>query len=392
MSLKKLAFFVLLALFSAIAIGVWSEPMPYEDKLIHLQAEQKLGGIDRRILEQPLEVQAILLDYLGDGEFDPKTASGQLVMKAAIALAKYPTPTQEILQLYGSQPEFRALLREYGECVIPVIKYFLDNDLYSLTAMNTVGNVVETVKQKAVDLWNSVTGNAPPPAAQPVPPPVKTEYGPLERGWYAIHSIQNDGHKFLGQFTLDKDSTAHWIQTDRMVSGIGSFFTGGVGNLERKYELDEAINGGDVFFAAVDAIPFVAAVKLLKVGKVAAATGKELSLVGKTRVFGARLIPRSPLLKSLGVTGAKLAIAYVVVTHPGLINSVLGEIAKSLGINPMIFQFACWFIFISVALYPFSWILKILAKTVVTGLAWLEKSRRRNAGEVKSGAENAIPA
>ena len=391
MSLKKLALFVLLALFSAIAIGYRSEPMPYADKLIHIQAEQKLGAIDRGILDQPLEVQAMLLDYLGDGEFDPKTAGGQLVMKAWIALAKYPASASEILQLYGSQPEFRALLREYGECVIPVIKFFLVNDLYSLKAMNTVGNAVATAKQTAADLWNKVTGSTPPPTAQPARSPVKTEYGPMERGWYAIHSIQSDGHKFLAQFALDKENTAHWNQTDRTVSAVGSFFTGGVSNLEKKYELDEAIRGRDVFFAAVDIIPFVAAVKLLKVGKLAAATGKELSLVSKTRVFGARLIPKSPFLKSLGAVGATLATGYVLVSHPGLINSILGEIAKGFGVNPMMFQIACWFIFISFALYPFSWLLKILAKSVFTGLSWLEKSRKGSAAAVKSGARSVVP-
>jgi hypothetical protein len=388
MSLKKLAFFVLLALFSAIAICYWSEPMLYADKLIQIQAEQKLGAVNRGILDQPPDVQAMLLDYLGDGEFDPKTAAGQLVIKAWIALEKYPTSAREILQLYGSQPEFQAVLREYGENVIPVIKFFVVNHLYSLTAMNTAGKTVATVKQTAADLWNKVTGSAPPPTVQPARPPVKTEYGPMERGWYAIHSIQSGGHRFLAQFELDKENTAHWNQTDRAVSAVGSFFTGGVSNLEKKYELDEAISGRDVFFAAVDIIPFVAAVKLLKVGKVVAATGKELSLVSKTRVFGARLIPRSRFLKSLGGVGAKLAVVYVLVNHPGLINSILGEIANILGVNPMIFQIACWFTLISIALYPLSWILKILAKSVYTGILWLEKSRKGRPSAVTPGTRS----
>ncbi len=390
MSLKKLAVFVLLALFSAIAIGYWTERMPYADKLIHIQAEQKLGAIDHGLLNQPLEVQAMLLDYLGDGEFDLKTASGQLVIKAWIALEKYPAPAHEILQLYGSQPEFQSILREYGESIIPVIKFFLVNDLLSVKTINMVGKGVNKVKKVLVNVWNNVTGSTPPPTGQPTPPLQKAEFGPLERGWYAIHSIQNDGHKFLGQFAL-KDGTAHWNQTDRTVSAIGSFFTSGVSDLEKKYELDEAIKGSDVFFAAVDVIPFVAAVKLLKVGKVAAATGKELSLIGKTRVFGARLIPKNSYLKSFGRVGAILATGYVLFSHPGLINSILGEIAKSLGLNPMMFQFAFWFIFISFALYPFTWLLKILAKSVFFGFSWLEKSRKRSAMAVRPGAESVNP-
>ena len=384
MNMKKLAFFVMFALFSAVAIGYWAEPMPYAEKLIQLQAEAKLGVVDRNILAQPLETQAMLLDYLGDGEFDPKTPSGRLVIKAWIALAKYPEPTREILQLYGSQPEFRDILREYGETIIPVIKYFLLNDLYSLKVRNTVDELVDDVKKKAGDLWDKVTGNVPPQTAQPSPSMVKTEYGPTERGWYAIHSIKNGGHNFLGQFTLDKNDTAHWIQTVRVVSAVGTFFTSGVSNIETKLELDEAISGGDVFFAALDVVPFVAAVKLLRVGKAAAATGKELSLVGKTRVFGARLIPKSPFLKSLGGIGVRLATAYVIVMNPGLINSILGEIANALGINPTLFQFAVWFLFISIALYPFSWILKILGKSIHTGLSWLDHSQKGSASAIKA--------
>ena len=245
------------------------------------------------------------------------------------------------------------------------------------TATKQVGGAVTAVKQGAKHLWDKVRGISPVPASvpaqtpAPAPPPtaqpVKAEFGPTERGWYAINSIKNDGHKFLGQFALDATNVA-----------------------QRKYELDEKIGGSDVFFAAIDVIPFVAAVKLLKAGKVVAATGKELSLVSKTRLFAARLIPKSPLLKAMGKYGVMLATGYVVLTHPALLNSVFAELAELLGLNPVLVQFLGWFLLITVALYPFSWLLKSMARIVIVGFSWLERSKKQSLVSVGPSGPKAI--
>lgn len=384
--MRKLLFVVLVAFLGAAAIGYWSTSLPYSEKLIRIQAEQKLGRIDKRILDEPLEVQALLMDYAGDGEPDLKKGRSDLVLKAWVALLKYPAQSREVLQLYGTAPEFQAILREHGETVIPVIKYFLVNDVASLrvikrldevvvAVIDGVGDAMAVARKALGDLWDKWKGNAPAaPTPLPAPQPVQAEYGPTERGWYAIKSIKNNGHKFLGQFSLDTSNVAHWNQVDRVAASLTGFFTGGLSNLERKYEIDEAIGGTDVFFATIDVIPFVAAVKLLKAGRVVATTGKELSLVGKTRVFAARLIPKSPLLQSMGRFGVLLATGYVVLSHPGLLNSVFAGIANLLGLSPILVQFVGWFLLISIALYPFSWVLKSLARFVIVSFSWLEKS------------------
>lgn len=394
MKLRKLLFVVLVAALAAAAIGYWSVSMSYPEKLIRLQVAQRLGKIDKRIADEPLAVQALLLDYAGDAETDVKSGRDELVLKAWVALLKYPAQSREVLQLYGSEPAFQAILRKHGESVIPVIKYFLDNDLLSVKLMNKAGEVVTATMKKvsaAVDGakmtvggWlDKLTGNTPTPAkASPPPVPaepqsVKVEFGPTQRGWYAINSINSEGHKFLSQFSLDAANVAHWNQVDRTVTTVASFLTGGLSNLERKYELDEAIGGKDVFFAAIDVIPFVGAVKLLKAGKVVAATGKELSFVSKTRVFAAQLIPKNPLLVSMGKFGVVLATGYVVLTHPALLNSVFAEIAKLMGMNPLLVQFFGWFLLISIALYPFFRVLKIAAKLILIGLSWLDKSMKK---------------
>ena len=382
--MRKLLFVALVAFLAAAAIGFLTESVPYAVKLIRIQVEQQLGNIDKRITDEPLAVQALLLDYAGGDKPETRGSRDALVLKAWVALLKYPLESREVLQLYGTKPEFQEILQKHGESVIPVIKYFLDNDILSLKVQATVIDSVKTVKEKVIDtftkvkngfkdIWNKGSGNTPEPRSPQADllasQSVKTEFGSMDRGWYAINSIKSDGHKFLGQFSLDTANVAHWNQVDRTVTTVASFLTGGLSNLERKYELDEKIKSSDVFFAAIDVIPFVAAVKLLKAGKVVAFTSKELSLVSRTRVFAARLIPKNAFLKSMGKYGVVLATGYVVLSHPALLNSVFAEIAELMGLNPMLIQFLGWFLIVSIALYPFTWILRSLAYYVFVGIS-----------------------
>lgn len=48
-----------------------------------------------------------------------------------------------------------------------------------------------------------------------------------------------------------------------------------------------------------------------------------------------------------------------------------------MGLNPLLAQFVGWFLLISIALYPFFWVLKIVANVVLTGFSWLDQSMRR---------------
>lgn len=411
MRLRKLLFVVVVAGLAAAAIGYSSVSMSYPERLIRLQVEQQLVKIDKRIADEPLGVQALLLDYAGDETGDDKSGRDELVLKAWIALLKYPEQSREVLQLFGSEPKFQAILRAHGESVIPVIKYFLDNDLLSVKLITKAGDVVTATKDAVVDafngaknavgdMWNQLNGSTPTPTPAPASPPpvaaapepVKPDFGPTQRGWYAINAINSDGHKFLGQFALDTANVAHWNQVDRTAASVAGFLTGGLSNLERKYELDQKIGGSDVFFAAIDVIPFVVAAKLLRSGKVVAATGKELSFASKTRVFGARLIPKNSMLVSMGKYGVVLATGYVLFTNPALLNSFFAEFAKLMGWNPMLVQFLGWFLLISIALYPFFWVLKIAANVILIGFSWLDKSIRKTSARVSAEPLAAMPA
>jgi hypothetical protein len=352
-----------------LAISYFSKPKPYYEQLIRIQTEQELGHLDSGIINESLDIQTLLLDYSGDQA---------LLLKAWIALKKYPEQSRKVFQLYGTEPEFKEILRNYGEPVIPVIKYFLDNDVLSIKIRNVVTNALDKAKQVAHNAWERLRGKGPT-NSNPVAQKQQWNPGPEERGWYAVNFIKNDGYSFLGQFEVDADNTAKWNQTNRVTDGLTSFLTGGVSNLERKYDLHDEITITDVFFAGVDVVPFVASLKLLKAGKLAASSGKELSLVSRTRVFASRLIPKSELFQKLEKYGAVAATAYIVVTHPGLINSVLAEVAALMGLNPLLFQFAVWFLIVAVALYPFLWLLKAAARFILFSLSWIEWSRKKRA-------------
>jgi len=107
---------------AAWLVGGPSAP-PYEDQLIGVAVRQSFGDAASQVAAEPLEVQALLLDY-ADNE--------QLVLKARLALLRYPDLARRILPVYGGEAEFQAVLLTYGEAVLPPIAYFMDHDLTSL--------------------------------------------------------------------------------------------------------------------------------------------------------------------------------------------------------------------------------------------------------------------
>ena len=339
--------------------------MSYVEQLIRIQAEQELGHIDPRILEEPAQVQATLLDYAADQE---------LLLKAWIALSKFPANGREILLLYGTEPEFTEILRRYGDAIVPVIQYFRDNDVWTVRAMDTTGRAVKSTMEAARRLWQRVMGNeseAPQPA-----PPKPVELGPVERGWYAVHFIKHEGHDFLGQFSVPADGKARWNQTDRIVKASTSFFTSGVRNLETRIDLGQDVTAADVFWAGLDVALVAVPAKLLLSGRIAARSGQELNLASRTRLVAPRLLPKGELFRKLGTYGAAAATLYVIARHPSLLNSVFAELAELAGVSPWIVQAAGWSVVIGFLIYVFSWLLVPLAKLALFLARRFERSSK----------------
>lgn len=375
--MKKLLFFLAIAIIVSLTIGRFSTSRPYQEQLIRLQAEQKLGHIDEAILKEDLPTQALLLDYSGDKE---------LTLKAWIALSKYPEISREIFGLYGSEKEFKEILLNYGEPIIPVIQYFRENDVWSVIVMDAAKKTLDKAKKYFNGVKNRVSGNTQK-NLNPVPQKPH-ELGPNERGWYAVQFIKDEGHDLLGQFVVDKDKKVKWNQTDRFVKALTSFFTSGVRNLETKHDLGDDITASDVFWAGLDVALVAAPVKLLGAsGKAVGRAGKELDLATSTKVFAPRLLSEVKVFQKLGKYGAVAATAYIIIKHPSLINSVFDRIAKFLGLPPWFVQFAGWALIIFIVLYPFSWLLTPLVRIISFGLSWIEPSRKKTIQTTPLGAD-----
>jgi hypothetical protein len=370
MNLRKPLVFLSTAILASLVIcRVWT-PVPYDEQLIRLQVKDELAWLDPAVLKEPIAIQGLLLDYAADRT---------LTMKAWIALTKYPTMTREVLLAYGSESEFREVLLKYGEAVVPVIFYFRETDLTSLKVMDAAGNAVQSVTDFAKGLWARIRGgpkkdpaaNTTAPAPSPAP-----ALDPARRGWLAVNFIRQDGHDLLGQFVVTPDLKVKRNQTDRFVKALTSLFTSGIRNLETKSDLGADIGTADYFWAGLDVALVALPARLLVAGKTVARSGEAMSLTTRTRLFAPRLVQNTRIFQTLGKYGAAVATAYVVISHPSLINSLLAELANFVGVNPLLLQFAGWAVIIVVLLYPVSWLLLPLARITYTALVWLARSRK----------------
>ena len=357
---------LLLACFAA-AGAAWlvdgTSTPAYEDQLIGVAVHQSFGGSATEITAEPLEVQALLLDY-ADNEL--------LIMKARLALLRYPDLARRILPVYGADPDFQKALLIYGEAVLPLIAYFMDHELASLEVRRVLANRVEEAKLFYARQVGTSQEVALPDKA---PDPELTAEG---RGWYAVNFLLEDGYDFLGQFAVTPDGKAEWVQTERVTEGLMDLLFGGVQGLETKWRLGEEIKGSDLGWAALDVVVIASGLKLLKAaragrvvapgsyaGRVAVRTGGFSRRLAR---FGSRVLARGG---RLGVTiasyGAIPAAVYLMFRYPSMINATLAELGGWLGIGPWVLQFLFWFVVISVimrlALFllgPLSWALRSL--------------------------------
>ena len=128
--MRKLLLILGISVIVALLSTVTSRPMLIEERLIQIQAENTLREFPR-IEKEPLEVQAALLD-MADDEL--------LLLKARAAYLRYPAMTREVFPLYGPEPEFREILRLYGENILPPIHYFLSKPVGSIELMNDLAS------------------------------------------------------------------------------------------------------------------------------------------------------------------------------------------------------------------------------------------------------------
>ncbi|QBM16517.1 hypothetical protein MARI_05990 [Marinobacter sp. JH2] len=322
MNKLKLVWPAALALLVAALIAVFAKSMMVEERLVSIAAHDQLGH-HPELLEQPLPIQALLLDYQTDSLLWLKTLS---------ALHVYPEYTPMLLEFFGEEPEFRRALRAQGENLIPPVIHFYRNPVTT------------------IEVLNRITGG-------------EASLSPEQRAWYAVNFANKEGDDFTGQFRVAPDGSIEWIWTDRITEGITQFFTSGIRTLETRYRTDQEIRASDLGWAAVDAVIIGSAVKFLKAGRVAANTARTASVSTRTASYSARLA-RAGQIASVVVSNAKwpalIALAYVTVNHPAILNDLFAGAAAVLGVPAWAVQLPGWFLVLFPLLVGVSWLARMV--------------------------------
>lgn len=360
-TVKKLLLVLGMALAVALILTVSSNPMPVEERLIRIQAEDVLDKFPD-LENEPLELQAALLDMAHDE---------LLLLKARAAFLRYPEMTRKLFPLYGPEQEFREILRSYGENVLPPIYYFLSRPIGSIELMNTAASKYQSLR-------DFLTGNGEP-AEQ------KTTAGtddllPAERGWYAVRFIQEEGHDFLGQFVVNSQGEVTWVTTERVLENINQFFASGIRNLEIQHRTGEEISATDIGWASVDVLVFASALKVLRVGRAMAVSTKGAARGTRSAALTTRLANSGRMVLSSARYAkwpALIGAGYLVVAHPGLINDVFTELAEILGYPPWLVQFLGWLLILVPVLYITSWVIRFLVRPSIALLGALASGLSR---------------
>jgi hypothetical protein len=346
----------------------------YEDQVIGVAVYQSFGDAAAQIEAEPLGVQALLLDY-ADNE--------PLVLKARLALLRYPDLARRILSVYGEEPEFQEVLLNYGEAALPRIAYFMDHGLASLEMRRAFQERVEEFKR----LYGRLAG-APADATASATAPV-SELTAEQRGWYAINFIREDGYDFLGQFSVAPDGKTVWVQTERVTESMSELFLGGVRGLETKWRQGMQIEGSDLGWAALDVLVMASTVKLLRAVRAARAAAPGAA-AARSAGFSERVLLGSRALLAgggrIGLTvaryGAIPAAVYLMFRYPQLVNPTLAALGEWMGLDPWWVQFLFWFVALSVILRltlfllgPLSRILLGLGSAIGTLAAWYRSAR-----------------
>lgn len=334
--MRRLVFPAVMALALAALLAWLWVPQTVEQRVLAVQVERLMPAQAGELLDEALEVQAVFVDYAGADD-------AVLATKAWLALRRYPDMARTILPLYGDDPLFRDILRRHGEAVLPPIRYFMDHDIGTLTLRKRTSDAIDALRWR----WNGEAIPDTPPA----------DLSPVERGRHAIDFIATDGHGFLGQFEVADDGRVSWIQTERALEGLASFFAGGIRGLETRVRSDEAVRLADLGWAAVDVAIGISALKVLRLGRGAGATAR-VGFVERNAALGAGLLRGSAIGLRVAKYGAPLALAYIALRHPSVLNAAFARVAETFGWPVWAAQLGGW----ALVLFPLLWLAQFLLR------------------------------
>ncbi|MCB8889643.1 hypothetical protein [Vreelandella malpeensis] len=308
----------------------------FEPRLVRLETQRALPSLDAALAGESAEINAVFLHYADEPA---------LWMNAHLALERFGGAARETLLSYAYLPAFQDVLARFGpEALLPIV-YYREHDVATL---------------KASRWWNEADDT----------PLAPVEWNANQRGLMGIALLADEGHALLNQFAVDSDNEIHWLQSERVITGVGDFFTSGVRGLESRWRRDEAIGAADMGWAGVDLLLMASTVKVLRAGRLARGarvggvearatqTGARSGALAGTARFAA--LPRAARLAALTAT------AYVVIRHPSLISALGANLARWLGLPAWLGQFALWL----VVLLPALIMLRVLWRFVLAPLSW----------------------
>lgn len=341
----RLLLVVAMALALATAIAAGTTDSPYEDRLVDLALRQSPAPQWNSVASQPSAVKALLLDY-----------DHELAFKAQLAIEKYGEDAQEVLLRFGDDPTFQDVIRQYGENTIPVIAYFVKNDIASIRLSYLAQQKGDAAIAAAKGFWAKLWPPAlvePPRAADQDPEKAQepVPYGPDLRGQRAIAFIAHEGHLFLGQFVLDPQGQAAWVQTERTLGAAKSFFFSGIVDLEKKYKGGQPLEPADILSAGMDVFIVVGTFKALKFLR-ATQQVRAVGVMKRTQLLGAPLLRQSALGRYAMKYGVAAGAVYLMVQHPSLLNGVFVTLGQWLGISPFLAKTLGWGLLLVPLLLP----------------------------------------
>ncbi|AVI63040.1 hypothetical protein [Halomonas sp. GFAJ-1] len=318
----------------------------FDSRLVRLEVQRALPALAPTLEQESPEINALFLSY---------TADQALWMSASLALMRHGDIARSALIDYGLSPQFQDVLVRYGADAVLPISYFRDHDIATLRAQHWVGERYQQVRR----WWSDAEEEE------------GAEFTPYRRGQMGIALLDANGHALLNQFVVGDEGNVEWLQGERVVSGVGDFFTSGLRDLESQWRRGETIGASDLGWAGVDILVMASTIKVLKAGRTAHA-----ARVGSVEAQGARAGLRQGIVASGGrfatlprmaKVAAVATTAYIVVRHPSLVSALGANLSKWLGWPVWLGQFLIWLI----VLLPVLIITRFFYRWLLTPLLWL---------------------
>ncbi|MDF3918678.1 hypothetical protein P3W43_07400 [Salinicola salarius] len=372
-----------IVLFALVAGGVLTAVAshePFEPRMVRLEAQRALPSLAPTLAEESPEINALFLSYADEPA---------LWAAAWLAIRNHGDLAREALRDYGLDPAFQRVLVRFGADAVLPVSYYRDHDIATLRAQHWLGTRYRAASEQLTRWWQDDAEKAPeadPTTADNEATPATLT--PAHRGQIAIAILEAEGHGFLGQFVVDPDGEVQWLQSERVVSDIGDFFTSGLRDLESQWRRGEPIGVADMGWAGVDLLVMASAIKVLRAGRAvragAAVEGQGARAAGRgVLVGGGRFVNLSRAAKVAAITGT----AYVVVRHPSLVSALGANVAKWMGWQLWLGQFLIWVVVLLPLLIvarfvyrwllaPLLWLLVPLLKATSKTPRWLTKMQR----------------